>query len=144
MEIYINQRRPCYQGNDKEIVSEEKGCKHVGINDQSHEIRQFHVDGDIIKSGTEESRCDYLVVNDTAKRAYFIELKRSHVKKATRQIDAIIPMVKDLKGYATFCRIVYRGHHDLTNTERIRWENKYHGRAKIGRTPFRESICHDK
>lgn len=142
MEIRTKEYKPRQEGAIPRVVSEENGCRHTGINDQRHEIRQFKVDGGIIQ-GTTVSRCDYLVVNDTARRAYFIELKGSDVKKAMGQIDNTIAMVRDLKGYAFFPRIVFRGTINITNAEQAKWKNKHGGRVKIKRGEIEESICRD-
>ena len=148
MEIHINEHKPCYQGRDKEIVSKDKRSPstHIGVNEQFHQIRKFHIDGDVLPEGEVPSRCDYLILNDTAKRAYFIELKGRHnVKHGTEQVDATVSMVKGLKGYTIFCRVVHKkGTHNVTDSDRTRWKNKYHGRAEVVPTPFKESICHGK
>ncbi|MBR0282613.1 MAG: hypothetical protein IJQ81_13700 [Oscillibacter sp.] len=142
MEIYTKDHKPRQEGAIPRVVSEENGCKHIGINERRHEVRQFKVDGGIIR-GTTVSRCDYLVVNDTARRTYFIELKGSDVKKAMGQLDNTLAMVRDLKGYAAFLRIVFRGTVNITNAERAKWENKHGGRVKIKRNIIEESICDD-
>ena len=133
MEIHLRDHAPRQAGKIPRVVSKENGCKHIGINDRSHEIRQFQVDGGILPKSKEPSRCDYLVVNDTARRAYFIELKGSDVRKAMRQIDNTITMVKDLDACAVFCRIVFRGTINITNAEQAKWKNKHGGRVKIQR-----------
>ena len=143
MEIYTKDCVPIRQGKIGRIVSEENGCKHVGINDQSHEIRQFQIDGGAI-TGTAVLRCDYLVVNDTARRAYYIELKGSDVKKAMRQIDNTVAMTKDLDGYTVFPRIIFKGTINVNTSERTKWSAKRGGRVIIKRGQIEESICHDK
>ena len=141
MEIYTKDCKPRQEGAIPRVVSEENGCKHIGINERRHEVRQFKVDGDILPTGKAPLRCDYLVVNDTARRTYFIELKGSDVKKAMGQLDNTLAMVRDLKGYAAFLRIVFRGTVNITNAERAKWENKHGGRVKIKRNIIEESIC---
>ena len=145
MEIHTKDHVPMRQGKIPKILSEENGCKHLGINDkdQPHEIRQFKIDGGVIR-GTQVSRCDYLVVNDTGKRAYYIELKGSDVRKAMEQIDNTVSMIKDLRGYAVFPRIIFRGTINIKNSERTRWSQKYRGRDKIKRALIEESVCHDE
>lgn len=143
MEIYTKDHAPFRQGKIPKVVSEENGCRHVGFNGQSHEIRHFKMDGGVIR-GAKVSRCDYLLVNDTVQRAYYIELKGSDVKKAMAQIDNTVAMVKDLPGYTVFPRIIFRGTINITNSERTRWSKKYQGRDKIKRALIEESICHDE
>ena len=143
MEIYTKDHAPLRQGKIPKVTSEENGCKHLGINDKSDEIRHFKIDGGVIR-GTKVSRCDYLLANDTARRAYYIELKGSDVRKAMAQIDSTVAMVRDLQGYTVFPRVIFRGTVNITNSERTRWSRKYQGRDKIKRGLIEESICHDE
>ena len=144
MEIRTKDCVPIRQGKVGRIVSEENGCKHVGINERSHEIRQFRIDSGVIAKNAEVLRCDYLVANDTARRAYFIELKGSDVKKAMRQIDNTVAMTKDLDGYAVFPRIIFKGTINVNTSLRTKWSAKYGGRVKIKRNMIEESICYDE
>ncbi len=66
----INDYTPHRAGTYAEFVSSENGCKHIGRNDSRHSIRQFKIDGEVISKNSEAARCDYLLLNDDAKRAY--------------------------------------------------------------------------
>ena len=55
----------------KEIVSEENRNKHIAHNDSGSLVRHFHVDGDILPKGEKPERCDFLILDDTKKNAYF-------------------------------------------------------------------------
>ena len=59
--------------NAKQIVSRDKGNP------------QYQIDGEVIKTG---DRCDYLLMNETSKTAYLIELKGSDLVKAASQLEA--------------------------------------------------------
>ena len=61
--------------NQPIIVSRDKRSQvqHRAINPQRvFEVRQYQLDGDLV---TQEKCCDFLLTNDTSKKAYFIELK---------------------------------------------------------------------
>ena len=64
--------------NAKQIVSRDKG------NPQYHKANN-QIDGKVIKTG---DRCDYLLMNETSKTAYLIELKGSDLVKAASQLEA--------------------------------------------------------
>ena len=49
-------------------------------------IRQFKVDGEIFKKGAAEEKCDYLLLNDDAHKAYYIELKGSDIPIRTFRV----------------------------------------------------------
>ena len=51
--------------------------------------------------------CDFLLVNDSTKKAYFIELKGKNIDDAVEQLAAGERMCKaELQGYSFFYRIV--------------------------------------
>lgn len=104
----INDYTPRRSGTYAEFVSSENGCKHIGRNVSGHEIRQFKIDGEVITKNADTARCDYLLLNDDAKSAYYIELKGSDLEKAIQQIESTVRMLQDsLTGYATYRRIIY-------------------------------------
>ena len=123
----ISSTKPMRAGKDPEFVSKEKNCVHVGCNKNGSYVRQYHVDGGIVPKSYEGERCDYLLLNDDRKSAYYIELKGSDIRKATQQIDASIAMLKaDHPGYTVHCRIVYySGSHEVQSSEVLRWIRKH-------------------
>ena len=123
----INDYTPRRSGTYTEFVSSENGCKHIGRNVSGHEIRQFKIDGEVIAKNADTVRCDYLLLNDEAKRAYYIELKGSDLEKAIQQIDATVRMLQDsLTGYATYRRIIYfSGTTDIRGSAVQRWKAKH-------------------
>ena len=91
----------------KEIVSRDKGSqvRHIAVNtNQQYDVRQYQLDGVLIRNQT----CnDFLVLNDSLKKAYYIELKGRDVKKAVDQLIAGERICRtELKGYVPYYRIV--------------------------------------
>ena len=87
------------------------------------------------------ARCDYLLLNDEAKRAYYIELKGSDLEKAIQQIEATVQMFQtSLSGYTTYRRIIYfSGTTDIRGSAVQRWKAKHHT-AVIRRRLYSEAI----
>ena len=73
--------------NAKQIVSRDKGNPqyHKANNVSNSEVTHYQIDGEVIKTG---DRCDYLLMNETSKTAYLIELKGSDLVKAASQLEA--------------------------------------------------------
>lgn len=133
---------PYRSGKLQRFVSSENNCKHVGVNNNSF-VRQYKVDGDVIASTSSDERCDYLLLNDDAHRAYYIELKGSDIVKATRQIDNSVHLLESAHpGYTIYRRIIYNtGSHSVNHSSVTRWKNK-HGvnRVVIKSKYYEESI----
>lgn len=93
--------------NQPIIVSRDKRSQvqHRAINPQRvFDVRQYQLDGDLV---TQEKCCDFLLTNDTSKKAYFIELKGGNVDEAVAQLEAGERKCRDeLKGYYFLYRIV--------------------------------------
>lgn len=90
----------------KIIVSQDKGQtrKHIAHNHSSAKVSHYRVDGVIIKQG---NKCDYLLLNNDKRTAYFIELKGSDLVWAAKQIEATQQILqKDLEAYSKEYRIV--------------------------------------
>ncbi len=91
------------------VVAKENRSEYRGINKKQQSVRLFHVDGGLIRDKATE-RCDYLLLNDDLKEAYFIELKSSKLKHAYEQIQQTISLARDsLRGYEVYQRIVFNG-----------------------------------
>ena len=137
----INDYTPRRSGTYAEFVSSENGCKHIGRNVSGHKIRQFKIDGEVIAKNADTVRCDYLLLNDEAKRAYYIELKGSDLEKAIQQIEATVLMLQDsLTGYAAYRRIIYfSGTMDIKGSAVQRWKAK-HPTAILRRRLYSEAI----
>ena len=93
--------------NQSIVVSRDKGAQreHRAINPQRRfDIRQYKLDGDLIRQKT---CCDYLLVNDTSQKAYFIELKGGNIDDAVTQLEAGEQHCQsELRGYKFFFRII--------------------------------------
>lgn len=95
------------QRNQKIIVSKDQRStvQHRATNPQGmFDVRHYKLDGDIIKY---QKCCDFLLVNDTRKKAYFIELKGGNIDEAISQLEEGVKIFKDeLVNYTVFYRIV--------------------------------------
>lgn len=89
------------------IVSKDKGTPraHNAINEAGKNlVRHYKLDGDLVK---QQKCCDYLLVNDTLKNAYFIELKGRNIDEAVLQLKSGAQLCKsELPNYTFYYRIV--------------------------------------
>lgn len=88
------------------IVSKDYGIsrKHVAKNQDKCRVSQYRIDGVVIQ---DTSRCDFLVINEDKRNAYFIELKGSRIEDAVQQLQATANRLKNqLRGYNFKYRIV--------------------------------------
>lgn len=129
--------------NQKIIVSRDKGssCHHRAINDKGQsDVRQYQLDGKLV---VDETCCDYLVLNDSAKSAYFIELKGSDIRTAVSQLEVTERRFRaELKGYAMFYRIIakkMRTHELKSNTVR-KFQDKYGAKLQYATEKMEERI----
>ena len=75
------------------ITSPANETSHTANNPRKYAVRQYNID-DVLKHN--DSKCDYLVINDDRKRAYFIELKtESDLEGAPGQIETTRRLLKD-------------------------------------------------
>ena len=92
--------------NAPQIVSRDKKnpqC-HKRNNTSREEVTHYQIDGVVIKTG---NKCDYLLINETKKVAYLIELKGSDLVKAAQQLESTeIFLKKELSDYKLQYRIV--------------------------------------
>ena len=93
--------------NQKIIVSKDLGTtrEHRAINPgQQYCVRQYKLDGELIK---QQKCCDFLLINDSLKKAYFIELKGGNIDEAIPQLENGERLcTAELQGYTFFYRIV--------------------------------------
>ncbi len=138
----INNYSPFREGTQYIFISSENRCEHIGNNEKHHSIRHFRIDGDVFPPNSREERCDYLLLNDTDKRAYYIELKGSDIKKAMRQIDNSIRLLHDsIHSYSLHPRIIYYSStHEIHSNEVTKWKIKHLGKAIIRSRRYEESI----
>lgn len=113
-------------GTRRTFISSENGRKHIGDNPNGLSCRRYKVDGNIL-TDADGKKCDFLLVNDDGKDAYFIELKGSEIDIAPSQIEATIEALKNsLKGYYFFKRIICSkaGTHKMQSSTIVQWKRK--------------------
>ena len=67
-------------------------------------MRHYKLDGELVKN---IKCCDYLLLNDSCKRAYYIELKGRDLEHAIEQVEAGEQICKEFIGqYTSLFRIV--------------------------------------
>ena len=97
----------CRDIHQKIIVSKEprENREHRAVNPNGmYEVRHYRLDGKLI---TNQTCCDFLLLNDTRKKAYYIELKGKDVKRAVDQVLAGERICKrELVDYMSFFRVV--------------------------------------
>ena len=123
-------------------MSAERGCKHIGLNGARERVRQYQIDGGVLPKGQQLERCDYLLINDDRRSAYFIELKGSDLKKAIAQIETSVQMIAaSLPGHTFYKRIIYHtGTKAMQNSDVLKWKKRNAGRALIKLKEWTESI----
>lgn len=92
--------------NAHQIISKDRKNPqyHKAVNKENNDVTQYQIDGIVLKDGT---RCDYLLMNETKKVAYLIELKGSVLVKAAEQLENTEKMLRqELFGYSLRYRIV--------------------------------------
>ena len=92
--------------NASEIVSRDKGSPrcHRGMNANASYVTHYKIDGVVIKNG---NKCDFLLINETAKIAYLIEVKGSDLSWAAKQLfETEKRLSSQLSAYSLRYRIV--------------------------------------
>lgn len=85
-------------------VVKEKRCEYRVISKEKQRICKIHIDGCLIKSGV---RCDYLLIDCSRNKAYFVELKGSDFLHAVNQLSRSIDyFAKEIGDCDVFARIV--------------------------------------
>ena len=88
------------------IVSKDKKNSqcHIAHNPKKSYVTHYKIDGVVLLSG---NKCDYLVMNETEKRAFLIELKGSDLCYAAKQLENTAKSLeKSLATYALHFRII--------------------------------------
>lgn len=93
--------------DQKIIVSKDRGTSriHKAYNpDKKYCVRHYKLDGDIIKN---RKCCDFLLLNDTSRHAYLIELKGGNIDEAVPQLEAGAQLCRtEVPEYTLYYRIV--------------------------------------
>jgi len=91
-------------GNSSNVSIEEKGKKYEYKNNDGRTLIKCKVDGCM---NINNKKCDYLLIDDTCRIAYFIELKGSDINQAIDQIENTICHIENkLKNYEIRIRII--------------------------------------
>lgn len=105
--MLLTQDKSLCESRQKIIVSRDAGTqrKHRANNpQQKYNVRHYKLDGNIISQRT---CCDFLLINDSFKNAYFIELKGGNIDEAVPQLEAGYQLFRsELTGYKFYFRIV--------------------------------------
>lgn len=122
----INNFTPRRSGTYPRFVSTENRCTHIAETPQSHCVRQFKVDGEVFPfGGNGPKRCDYLLLDDSAGHAYYIELKGSDIRRAIQQVESSITEINPSIGYEVHCRIIFRTFtQEVKSAEILRWKRR--------------------
>ena len=120
---------PCCDGRKPKYVSEENHCTHIGKNVNASHVEQYRVDGEVFPAGSSPERCDFLLLNEDAHTAYYIELKGggSDIPKAIRQLTSAVTLLRARHPQCDkiFYRIIYHtGSHETYSSETLRWKKK--------------------
>lgn len=81
-------------------------AEHIAKNSgQKYYLRHYRLDGAIVSG---ETCCDFLLLNDTLKKAYYIELKGRDIRHGVEQLEAAEKLMKSrLTGYESNFRLIY-------------------------------------
>lgn len=85
------------------------------------------MDGGVFEKGKDPQRCDYLLLNDTDKTSYYIELKGSDIRTAIKQIDSTVSLINPSINYTVFRRIILHKvrPHEIQDNTVIKWRLKH-------------------
>ena len=88
------------------IPCEEYGKKYIAHNPKrKFNVRKYKLDGVLV---TNQTCCDYLVLDDSNTKAYYVELKGQDIQKAIEQLEAAekIFSLELGESYKSYFRIV--------------------------------------
>ena len=88
------------------ITCEEHNKKYIAHNpNRKFNVRKYQLDGDLVKNQT---CCDYLVLDDSNTKAYYVELKGQDIQKAIEKLEAAEKIFRVELGsiYTSMFRIV--------------------------------------
>lgn len=105
-------------------------------------MNHIKIDGKVIpKDYRATKRIDFLLLNETKKTAYFIELKGSHIKDAFEQLEVTDTHLKPLlEEYAVQWRIIYHSRTARLHTNEVNKYRRKHPCLAIHNTPMEEHI----
>ncbi|MGN0485478.1 MAG: hypothetical protein ACI4HI_18215 [Lachnospiraceae bacterium] len=85
--MFLTSEKSLCKKDAKVVVSKDKGSQvqHRAENPKKFDLRHYKLDGGIF---TQVRCCDYLLVDDNNRKAYFIELKGENIDDAVEQLEA--------------------------------------------------------
>lgn len=105
--MFFSKEKSLCEQNQSIVVSRDHGSQkeHRAVNPgRQFDLRHYKLDGDIIQ---QQRCCDFLLLNDTKKKAYLIELKGKNIDHAVEQLEAGERICRQfLQGYTYLYRIV--------------------------------------
>ena len=136
----LTQDRSLCETHQKIIVSKDHGTSRTHRADNTRKryaVRQYKLDGDII---SDKKCCDFLLLNDTLKDAYFIELKGGNVDEAIPQLESGLKEFQaELKEYPYYFRAIPSKvrTHDVRSSKFKRFKDRWGSRLQY-KTEFLE------
>lgn len=125
--MILTQEKSKCEKNQKIVVSKDAGQsrEHRAKNpEQKYDLRHYKLDGEIF---VQEKCCDFLLLNDTLEKAYFIELKGENIEEAVEQLEeSALKLKSELRGYEFLYRIVSSKvvTHKVRNTKYRKFQEK--------------------
>lgn len=93
--------------NKKILVAKGTKTEYRIINENEKVIDKYVVDDCLLRTKQRDEKCDYLILVNEIKEAYFVECKGSDVVKAVSQLDSSINILNNkLPGYVLKGRII--------------------------------------
>lgn len=141
--MFLTPEKSLCERNQAIVVSKDSGNqrKHRAINPEKRfDLRHYKLDGDLVQ---QTKCCDYLLVNDTLRKAYLIELKGGNIDEATAQLEAGEQKCKaELKDYIFFYRIVCSKAktHKIQNVKFRKFKEKYGSRLDMKENVLEETL----
>lgn len=128
--------------HQKEIHSKENNSEHIAVNIDGDSVRQIKIDGDILPADyNQERRADYLILDETKKTVYLIELKGSHIMSAFLQLENTNKKLSNaLKGHKVYWRVICSSRTVNLKNNDVKKYQKNHPQLVIRRNVLRENI----
>lgn len=141
--MFLTQEISCCKTNQAVVLSQDSGetRKHYAYNPGGNfNLRHYKLDGELFK---QSKCCDYLLVNDSCKKAYFIELKGKALDAAVVQLEAGEEKCKgELTGYSFLYRIICSKAktHQINSTKVRKFKDKHGKRFMIKEERMEETL----
>lgn len=128
----------------KIIVSKDKGepRKHIANNINSNKVTHYKIDGVVITGN--ETKCDFLLINEDRGIVYLIELKGSTIERAIEQLKNTENLLRSQ--LSVYHKIMYRivcskaRTHDINGTAFKKFKEKNYNSFKCKENTLEENI----